>query len=499
MKRLAAVLDQLSPVQQRVLLLRYYGQMGFAEIAELIDCPLEHDVESLPPRAGDVAKAAGGENHEPMKRRSASGRTTSFGRSDCGRRHAGDGTRRPRRVAARGVAGLRTIVGVGSITREPAMVNRRIALRRWPLLAAVATAVCVLICLDVASRCESIWTSRARLACRRQSLRPTRHRPRLSSSRRRLRLPANWPGTIRSTSRSPRSASRWPTSSQTFRMPRAVLRHAPIRPATVPERNGRRQALNPIAHSLKETRPCRTGKFAVVLLAGTAILLLLRADRVLRSGARKSAPGRPAINWPGMTGHRARPHDGDRPPPPNRDRRNACSRGRSSAAAGPPRHGDSDRPPPPDRDRPQPASRGRSSAAGTAAETATASSAAPTRWPRSSTRASRGYRRQGRRGRRAMVTAIGNRRATAKGAWSRSYPRRDHPGGQRGLDWQSLERADPEMYKLLKADQELDHQTRELAMQWRPASTEQAPISRRRSSNSSASSSRCGSSAATLE
>ena len=39
-KRLAAVLEQLSPVQQRVLLLRYYGQMGFAEIAELIDCPL---------------------------------------------------------------------------------------------------------------------------------------------------------------------------------------------------------------------------------------------------------------------------------------------------------------------------------------------------------------------------------------------------------------------------------------------------------------------------
>ena len=41
------------------------------------------------------------------------------------------------------------------------------------------------------------------------------------------------------------------------------------------------------------------------------------------------------------------------------------------------------------------------------------------------------------------------------------------------MDWQSLERADPEMYKLLKADQELDHQTRELAMQWRQASTEQ--------------------------
>jgi RNA polymerase sigma-70 factor (ECF subfamily) len=39
-KRLTAVLEQLSPVQQRVLLLRYYSQMGFAEIAETIDCPL---------------------------------------------------------------------------------------------------------------------------------------------------------------------------------------------------------------------------------------------------------------------------------------------------------------------------------------------------------------------------------------------------------------------------------------------------------------------------
>jgi RNA polymerase sigma-70 factor, ECF subfamily len=39
-KQLAAALDQLSPPQQRVLLLRYYGQFTFAEIAEMIDCPL---------------------------------------------------------------------------------------------------------------------------------------------------------------------------------------------------------------------------------------------------------------------------------------------------------------------------------------------------------------------------------------------------------------------------------------------------------------------------
>jgi len=39
-EQLAAALDQLSPPQRRVLLLRYYGQFSFAEIAEMIDCPL---------------------------------------------------------------------------------------------------------------------------------------------------------------------------------------------------------------------------------------------------------------------------------------------------------------------------------------------------------------------------------------------------------------------------------------------------------------------------
>jgi RNA polymerase sigma-70 factor, ECF subfamily len=37
---LAAALDQLSPSQRRVLLLRYYGRFSFAEIAEMIDSPL---------------------------------------------------------------------------------------------------------------------------------------------------------------------------------------------------------------------------------------------------------------------------------------------------------------------------------------------------------------------------------------------------------------------------------------------------------------------------
>ena len=39
-EQLAAALDQLSPPQRRVLLLRYYGHFSFAEIAEMIDCPL---------------------------------------------------------------------------------------------------------------------------------------------------------------------------------------------------------------------------------------------------------------------------------------------------------------------------------------------------------------------------------------------------------------------------------------------------------------------------
>lgn len=39
-RRLAAALEQLSPMQRRVLLLRYFGEMSFADIAETIDCPL---------------------------------------------------------------------------------------------------------------------------------------------------------------------------------------------------------------------------------------------------------------------------------------------------------------------------------------------------------------------------------------------------------------------------------------------------------------------------
>jgi RNA polymerase sigma-70 factor (ECF subfamily) len=38
--RLTEALDRLSPAQRRVLLLRYYGQLGFAEIAATIGLPL---------------------------------------------------------------------------------------------------------------------------------------------------------------------------------------------------------------------------------------------------------------------------------------------------------------------------------------------------------------------------------------------------------------------------------------------------------------------------
>ena len=39
-EQLATALESLSAVQRRVLLLRYYGELSFAEIARVIDCPL---------------------------------------------------------------------------------------------------------------------------------------------------------------------------------------------------------------------------------------------------------------------------------------------------------------------------------------------------------------------------------------------------------------------------------------------------------------------------
>ena len=39
-RQLAKALDGLSPAQRRVLLLRYYGQLGFSQIAEILNCPI---------------------------------------------------------------------------------------------------------------------------------------------------------------------------------------------------------------------------------------------------------------------------------------------------------------------------------------------------------------------------------------------------------------------------------------------------------------------------
>ena len=39
-RQLAAALDSLSPPQRRVLLLRYYGELSFAQIAGILKCPL---------------------------------------------------------------------------------------------------------------------------------------------------------------------------------------------------------------------------------------------------------------------------------------------------------------------------------------------------------------------------------------------------------------------------------------------------------------------------
>lgn len=39
-RQLAEAIESLAPQQQRVLLLRYYGELTFAEIAQQLDCPL---------------------------------------------------------------------------------------------------------------------------------------------------------------------------------------------------------------------------------------------------------------------------------------------------------------------------------------------------------------------------------------------------------------------------------------------------------------------------
>ena len=163
-------------------------------------------------------------------------------------------------------------------------------------------------------------------------------------------------------------------------------------------------------------------KFAVVLLAGTAILLLSARTAFCDEGPAKSAQAAgDKLAWD--DGPPGPPHDGDRPPPPNRDRRNARP-GDDRQPPGPPRDGDRDRPPPPDRDR-------RNARPGDDHQ--------PPGPPRTATAIVRPHAMAkvltrvpgmiiSRRGRRAMVTAIGNRRATARGALVPIVSlRRDHP------------------------------------------------------------------------
>ncbi len=75
----------------------------------------------------------------------------------------------------------------------------------------------------------------------------------------------------------------------------------------------------------------------------------------------------------------------------------------------------------------------------------------------------------------------------------RPGPRDGHPGPPDGRpadpdgpprwphhDWEAIEREDPEMFKLLKADNDLERDTRELAIQFRVAPTEERDTIRKR-------------------
>jgi RNA polymerase sigma-70 factor (ECF subfamily) len=63
-RQLASVITQLSPLQQRVLLLRYYGQLSFAEIAEIIGCPLNTALSHARRGLETLRKLLMGKNHE---------------------------------------------------------------------------------------------------------------------------------------------------------------------------------------------------------------------------------------------------------------------------------------------------------------------------------------------------------------------------------------------------------------------------------------------------
>ncbi len=68
MRRLSLALDQVSAVQQRVLLLRYYGEFSFDEIAETIGCPLNTTLSHCR-RGLETLRKLLGKDHESTGRR----------------------------------------------------------------------------------------------------------------------------------------------------------------------------------------------------------------------------------------------------------------------------------------------------------------------------------------------------------------------------------------------------------------------------------------------
>lgn len=66
-RQLTKALDRLSPVQQRVLLLRYYGDFSFADIAETIGCPMNTALSHCHRGLETLRKILAKEDHEPAR------------------------------------------------------------------------------------------------------------------------------------------------------------------------------------------------------------------------------------------------------------------------------------------------------------------------------------------------------------------------------------------------------------------------------------------------
>jgi hypothetical protein len=194
---------------------------------------------------------------------------------------------------------------------------------------------------------------------------------------------------------------------------------------------------------------------AVALAASAAIVFLSARMASCDEGSAKQAPGaseklawdEPPLDGPRMAGvprfvddfpPPGPPRDGDRdrPPPRNRDGRGEADR---QPPPGGPRDGDRDRQRPPERD-------GRPGPDG----------------PRQP-----GPPRDGDRGGPVGFGPPAGRQGVG-GPGQQGMPRGPQP------DWESLQKNDPDMFKLVKEDMELDHATRELAMRCRQAPKEQS-------------------------